>query len=253
MNYIGLFLFFSFATIFLMKLVAYLCAKAENVNIDEKFFYTSPILCPKTYQKDAKKLIRSEITFELLFSTFALIIIHNYYQILINQFEFVWSFKEFFLIFYVYIFTMFMSNTFRTISLAFNTNPTAMHKKPYLSKHLNEFWTRRWNVWVRNWLHYLGKKLFPKNVTMRQFSIFFISGLFHESMFNVPYYVHTGELIFGTMMGYFMIQFIAMKIDFLVLKKYAPQMRYPFMWIAIILPAPLFINKAFLLFFGFDS
>ena len=252
MNYIGLFLFFSFSTMFLMKLVAYLCAKSEKVNIDEKFFYTSPILCPKTYKKDAKLLVKNEIAFELLFSTFSLIIIHNYYQILINEFEVVWKFKEFFLIFYVYIFTMFMSNTFRAISLLFKTNPTPMHNKPYLSKNINEFWTRRWNVWVRNWLHYLGKRVAPNSVLMRQFSIFFISGLFHESMFAIPYYVHTGELIFGSMMAYFVIQFIALKIDFLYLKKFSSNLRYAFMWLAIILPAPLFINKAFLLFFGFN-
>lgn len=252
MNYISLFLFFSFATIFLMKFVAYLCAKAENHGIDEKFFYTSPILCPKTYTKDSKTLIRNEIIYDLLFSTFSLIIIHNYYQILINEFTSIAYIREYVLIFYVYIFTLFMSATFRSLSLLFKTNPGPMHIKPYLSKNINEFWTRRWNVWVRNWLHYLGKRIAPKNITLRQFSIFFISGLFHESMFNVPYFIYSGEFLFGTMMGYFLIQFFALHIDARILKKFAPRFRYAFMWMAIVLPAPLFVNKAFLLFFGFN-
>lgn len=262
MNSIGLFLFFSFATMFVMKLVAYICAKAEKSGIDQRYFYSTPILCPKSYLKkdailpsrwDRKMRARNQIAFELIFSTLALIFIHTYYQLLIEQFEFIWRYKEFFLIFYIYIFTVFMSNSFRALSLFFNSNPPAMHNKPYLSKNLNEFWTLRWNLWVRNWLHYLGKKLYPKNITMRQLSIFIISGLFHETMFNVPYYILTGKVILGSMIGYFVVQFIATKIDHLLLKKYTNKItRYIFMWFALIAPAPLFINDAFLLFFGFN-
>lgn len=234
-----------------MKLVAYIIAKRNQHTIDIRFFYMTPIMCPKTHGESFDiKVKHSEIIFEILFSTLGLIFIYNYLLLLLTEYTFLLPLRPYILLAFIYIFTLFIGANFRCLSLVFNFKSSKIHNRPYLSKSIHEFWTLRWNIWIRNWLHYIGKYLFPQNLKLRQFSIFMISGLFHEAMVNLPYYLYTGKFLFGTMLAYFLIQYLGVLLDKNFLKPYK-KLRYIFMWLCIFIPAPLFMNEALLKFFGF--
>lgn len=251
MNYTVFFLLFSVATLLVMKLMAYLVAKSKNQQIDTRFFYMTPILCPKTHGESFDINIKnSQIIYEILFSTLALIFLHNYLLIVITEFPIGEILRPYFLLCFVYTFTLFLGANFRALSVLFKFQASRIHNRPYLSKSLFEFWSLRWNIWIRNWLLYMGKSIAPNNITLRQFLIFAISGLFHEVMINTPYYLYTGETLFGSMMLYFLIQYFGIIVDTKYLKSF-PRFRYIFMWLVIMLPAPFFMNKALMLFFGF--
>jgi hypothetical protein len=158
--------------------------------------------------------------------------------------------KSYSLIPFVYIFTIFLGLNVQVISLLFKDVPINIHNSPLKSKSLFEFWSLRWNVWIRDWLRSLGMRLFPKKPIFRQFFIFLVSGIFHEFMLTIPFFVATGKNLIGTMVIYFLIQFFGLIIDKQLKRFRIKMVRLLFMWAVLILPSPLFINEAFIQLFG---
>jgi hypothetical protein len=128
-----------------------------------------------------------------------------------------------------------------------------IHHRPLESPSLSEFWGRRWNLWVQDWLKDMSRGVGRRQRRQRVVFTFLVSGLFHELMVNFPHWLLTGESYFGTMLGYFLIQAAALTIDKKVLKPWAPALRRPFMLLAVLLPSPLFINVPLLGFFGMTN
>lgn len=128
-----------------------------------------------------------------------------------------------------------------------------IHYRPLASPSLSQFWGRRWNLWVQDWLKDLSQALGRRSRVLRIITTFLISGLFHEVMVNLPYWITTGESYFGTMLLYFLIQAAGLYADKKFMKHRPPILRRIFMWIMVILPSPLFINVPLLTFFGMTN
>lgn len=125
-----------------------------------------------------------------------------------------------------------------------------IHHDPLLASSLSHFWGRRWNLWVQDWLKDIGHFFRKKSSLKKGLYIFFVSGIFHEFMINLPYWLYFGKSYFGTMMTYFLIQAIGLGIDKKWLSGSNSLKRRIFLWLTVILPSPLFINFPILTFLG---
>jgi hypothetical protein len=126
-----------------------------------------------------------------------------------------------------------------------------LHNHPLTSHTLGEFWGRRWNIWVQDWLRDVARPY--RKIRMRKLLVtFLISGIFHELMVNLPYLLKFGKFTFGNMIAYFLLQALGLWVD----KKYFHQapskLRRIYLWLVVAIPSPLFLNKPLLLFFGID-
>lgn len=149
----------------------------------------------------------------------------------------------------IYFFTEVLGICGQLVFLGFHEDTFAIHLEPYRSKTLTEFWGRRWNLWIQDWLKDVGS-LAPRSRTRRMLLIFFVSGFFHEAMVNLPYFLITGESYFGTMIAYFLIQALALGLEKSFLRGSPTWVHRLYLWGAVILPSPLFINVPLLRFLG---
>lgn len=124
-----------------------------------------------------------------------------------------------------------------------------IHHHPLSSPSLSEFWGRRWNLWVQDWIADMGKP-FRRSHKTKILASFLFSGLFHEMMVNLPHWLLSGESYFGTMLAYFTIQGAGLYADKKVFRHRSPVLRRFWCWLIVVLPAPLFVNVPLLRFFG---
>ena len=250
MDYQIFFIFLFALSLVLMKFSSLILNGA--LKKDFKFLFNSPLINPKTRSLSEKRnlILRNIVLKKFLKHALIVLISHYLYQRLFNAYSFSIIEKAYLFSIYIYFFTNFMAATGRALSLLTSEVPIDMHNRPYLSKSLSEFWGQRWNRWVHDWLSLISKKCAPRSVKMRLFWAFFFSGLFHEIMFNLPYYLFYQENVMGNMMIYFLIQYTFMIIDRSLIRKHIPSLRRAFMWFAILVPIPFFINKPILSFFG---
>jgi hypothetical protein len=116
----------------------------------------------------------------------------------------------------------------------------AIHRAPWKAQSLTDFWGRRWNIWVTSWL-----KLTAHHVTRSRYGAFFISALFHELMFALPYQLYTGQWYYGRMSAYFLLQAIGVTLE----KKLGLQGVFArlWAWAFVLIPLPLFTEGPLLL------
>ena len=116
---------------------------------------------------------------------------------------------------------------------------------PALTRGVTEFWSRRWNLWFSDWFRYAIFSRMRGRPVLALFAVFFVSGVMHEWVINVPLYFLTGRNCFGTMMIYFLLQLVAILIEKRFLAN-APLARIALAWLAIVGPVPLLLNEGLL-------
>lgn len=250
MNYQIFFILLFALTLLLMKFSSIVLN--GEIKKDFKFLFNSPLINPKTQNHNIQKNreVKFEIMFKFFVHSFTVLFFYDFYKVLFENFNYSIIVKAYLFSIYIYLFTNFIAASARVFTLLTKEVPIDMHNKPYLSKSISEFWGNRWNRWIHDWLNLISKKCAPRSIKLRIFWAFFFSGLFHEAMFTLPYYLYYKENFMGTMMTYFMFQFLFMIIDRKVLKFNAPKLRRAFMWFSVFAPIPFFINKPLLAFFG---
>lgn len=134
--------------------------------------------------------------------------------------------------------------------LFFRHKTLPIHRHPAKSISLSDFWGRRWNLWIQDWLRDVTSGLHHRQSKKRILTVFILSGLFHEAMVNLPYWVVYKKSYFGTMMAYFIIQAVALWVDKKMVRHAPRAFRRLYLWLAVVLPSPLFINGSLLTFFG---
>lgn len=147
----------------------------------------------------------------------------------------------------VYFFTETMGAVGQAL---FFTHPSfPIHRSPLMATTLGNFWGRDWNLWVQDWLRDVTQFI-GRGRNKRLIVVFLLSGIFHELMCNLPYWIMYQKSYFGTMMAYFLIQAVALWIDKKYIKHWPHFWRRVYLWMAVILPSPLFINVPLLTFLG---
>lgn len=127
-----------------------------------------------------------------------------------------------------------------------------IHNQPLNSKSISDFWGNRWNRWVSPWLSLAGRK-FSSSPSIQMMMAFLLSGIFHELMFNLPFQIATGEVVYGNMLMFFIFQAIAVYIDRRYLKGFPTALRRCWLWVTLIFSSPLFLERPLLYFFGLSS
>lgn len=147
----------------------------------------------------------------------------------------------------IYFFTETMGAFGQGLFFAYPSFP--IHRTPLKATSLSHFWGRDWNLWVQDWLRDVTQAVGRKRLH-RLVAVFLISGIFHELMCNLPYWIMYRKSYFGTMMAYFLIQAMALWIDKKYIKHWPKLLRKVYLWAAVIIPSPLFINVPLLTFLG---
>lgn len=252
MSYQLVFILCFITLIFSMKFIAIKLYPSANI-LTSDFMFKTPVISPFSLRHLAIKNrdVSLHVVKNLIIHTLLVLISYFIYDSAFEYFNTTFLMKQYFLGIFVYLLTEQIGSIARCLSLLGNKIPKPIHNHPYVSKNITEFWGKRWNRWVRDWLMIFSLRLPTKNKAVSVLLVFIVSGLFHEFMFNLPFFLYSGQMLFGTMMLYFFIQAIGIYLDKTVLSKQIVQVRWTFMWIMIIAPIPLFINLPFINFFGF--
>ncbi len=120
---------------------------------------------------------------------------------------------------------------------------------PFLSKNLADFWSARWSVWVSDFFKQNVFDPLKKKPLVGLFAVFFVSGFWHELLLNVPLYLFAGINMFGSMMTYFLVQAAAIAIGRKLGLK-GPVVARIYLWLVVVVPAPLVINESVLRLLG---
>lgn len=247
MGFLTSFFLFNIITLAIMKALGNITSQRENHLGQASWFSLSPTTRIQTPTKfTLVKLIIKYFLFHIIF-----VLSYKGYPLLLSMIDSK-LLQSYALVPFVYLFTIILGLNVQGVSLIFSSKaPVDIHNNPLISRSLFEFWSLRWNVWIKDWLRVVGKYFFPRSLWRRQIGIFLVSGLFHEFMLNIPYYLSSDKNLIGTMLLYFLIQFFGLILDKQLKVTGNNTLRYCLMWITLIIPAPLFINAAFFNLFGF--
>jgi len=248
-NYQTFFICFFLIIAICMKLVAYLLEKYQNRNPDFRFVFLSPLLSTKSYQclRD-HQVSRGQLFLKaVIFGALMVMYYSSCYQVQNNLSPIGFSYL---VAPGIYLITLWMSASLQLLFSLTGVIFSDMHDRPYLSISLTNFWGRRWNRWVRDWLNHLTYGLKSLNLKYAVMISFLISGLFHEIMFNLPYFIFTGKAYLGSMMVFFFLQGLGVLFEKSYLKNAPIILRRIFMFIMIIGLSPFFVQRPFLAIIG---
>ncbi len=233
----------------------FLNAAEQSLGQRYKFLFFSPFYSTKTWSRCINILDRSmfqpvkKLIYLLLLSVLILIfykaIITNY-----SQYRYIMVLAS---IIPFYIITELIGQFFQIVFLLFNKTIPGIHNKPFMAKNITQFWSNGWNIWVRDWLFEITPTRIRKMNYVNIIFPFFISGIWHEIIINIPLFIISKINIFGTMILYFLIQSLGVIAD----KKYfrikaSKSLRYLFCLFIAIAPSPLFFNEQLLKIFFFN-
>ncbi len=232
-----------------MKLIAYLVEVAQNRKSDFRFVFLSPLFSTKSfYNLRNQNLKISHLILKMSLHAFLVII----YFSLCLKFKPNLSFLVFSYLVApgIYLFTLAMGSILQCCFYLTGNRFVDIHDRPYLSYSLTDFWSKRWNRWIRDWLNNLTYGFKFSNLTIGVLVSFFISGIFHEIMFNLPYFLFKDEFVFGNMMIFFSLQSLGILFEKQFLRQTKPIYRRMFMWIMVIGLSPIFVREPLLSVFG---
>ena len=119
------------------------------------------------------------------------------------------------------------------------------HEKPWLARGPADFWGRRWNLWFSDWFRFAIFQPMRRRPALAVVVVFFVSGVMHELVVNLPLLVITGRAPLGSMMIYFLLQASALLVERRFLKR-RPVLRIILVWLVVFMPLPLMINEGLL-------
>ena len=139
----------------------------------------------------------------------------------------------------------FASVVFEFVYLPTGWHFPAHHRFPPLSKTLAEFWGSRWATWVADWLRQMVFDRYRRRPVLGLFAAFFLSGLWHELLINVPLYLFYRVNVLGSMLLYFSIQALGILGE----RKFSlgeGLLHRVYTWAVVVIPAPLVMNEGVL-------
>lgn len=120
-----------------------------------------------------------------------------------------------------------------------------IHRHPILAGSVSEFWGKRWNTWVADWLRQMIFVPMRNRPVFALFVAFGFSGLLHEFIINVPLEALHGVNNLGSMMIFFPLQAVGIVIEKRIGAGHAVLQR-ALVWLIIFVPAPLIFNEGIL-------
>ncbi len=128
----------------------------------------------------------------------------------------------------------------------------AINQQPLAARSVADFWGRRWNRLFGNWLLQVCFRPLARQPILALTVTFIISSLIHELLVSLPLWLVYRVNCFGWMVGYFLLQLLAILVERQWLRQF-PRLNRPFVWLVVLAPAPLILNKGTLLIFHLAS
>jgi hypothetical protein len=121
----------------------------------------------------------------------------------------------------------------------------AAHGNIFAARSLADFWGRRWNVWMSDWFREIIFIPLRARPLLAMGMVFLFSGIIHEAVVNLGFWLLTGRSLFGSMMAYFGLQAAGILVERKWLGEF-PRVSRLFAWMVVLGPAPLFVNEGIL-------
>lgn len=114
----------------------------------------------------------------------------------------------------------------------------------FQSTSLQDFWSNRWNYWVSDWNRQAIFRPLGRSPIAAMAAVFVFSGIWHEVVFAVPYFLVRSQSVFGLITAYFLVQFVGILVDRALRKTVFKHVRGVFCAVWVVGPIPLFLNPA---------
>jgi hypothetical protein len=124
----------------------------------------------------------------------------------------------------------------------------AVNNRPWLAASPAEFWGRRWNRVIGDWLRQVVFMPLRRRPRPAMAVAFLVSGVLHELLVSLPLQIVYGRSVWGWMLAYFLLQYGAIELERAFLSPF-PVLQRLFLWLAVLGPAPLILNPGTLLIF----
>jgi hypothetical protein len=237
-----------------MKLVSRSKLSTEDRKKIPTAFYLSPLYSVLSWDK-ARPAREGDLKFLLkqwVLPLFAFLDVFCAYGAFIHHFNINLIYKSYLAVFPFYLMTETVGILIQILFLFMGYLIPPTHLSPLRSKHLGEFWAKRWNPWMATWLKQVIYPSFRNNSYLGILAVFLFSGVWHELLLNLPFYLFRGISLFGTLTAYFLIQGIGVILDKKLLEGSPSFYRILWLWVVVLVPSPLFLNKATLKIFLLD-
>ena len=149
----------------------------------------------------------------------------------------------------VYLLGQLLSTVLELLYLPTGWHFPAHFQFPPLSRSVADFWGNRWGTWVADWLRQMVFLRCRRKPVLGLFFAFLLSGIWHELLLDVPFFLFFGVNLLGWWTLYFMIQALGIWGE----RKFFRSpglLHWIYTWSMIVLPAPLAINEGALRTFG---
>ena len=231
---------------YLMKLISACLTPRLSRSEFNDFFFTTPFLSVRSLRRGTKPLPYPLFLNILLFGVLSItmLIISKKYMQPLSYLDVVILSPA------IYFSTQVVGAVGQLVFSPSGERGFPIHANPFKASTLGRFWGRHWNLWVQDWLRDVSYALRARPTYQKILFTFFISGLFHEVMFNLPYFILYKKSYFGLMILYFIIQAMGLLIEKKFLKGTPGWLNRLYLWIVVILPSPIFISTPFLKFLG---
>jgi Membrane bound O-acyl transferase family len=136
----------------------------------------------------------------------------------------------------------FTATAMQIASLGGEEVPPDHHRQPWSSTSVADFWGHRWNTWLSDWFRQVIFLPLRRRPGVALFLTFLFSGLWHEALITLPFFLWTGKALFGLLTLYFLLQFAGMTVE----RRLPRPARRAFFFLVVAAPCPLFLNEAML-------
>jgi Membrane bound O-acyl transferase family len=194
---------------------------------------------------DLKRLI---LTATLTFCP--LLVFYWYLRPAISSPEIPWLIRSYLCLLPYLLATTGIGATFQILAALFGIHVPPLHQRPWLSRSVAEFWGRRWNCIVGDWLRQVCFQPLRRRPRAAIVTAFAASGLGHELFLNLPLFFYSGAVAPGSMALYFAIQAAGVFVERAWLRQSQLVARV-FAWCIVLLPAPVVLNEGMLRLFQF--
>jgi len=140
-----------------------------------------------------------------------------------------------------------LSSLCQLVWLVFGQLVPSIDHQPWRSVSLADFWGRRWNRLIGDWLAQAVFSPLKRRPRLAMLATFAVSGALHELVVSLPLTAVYGESVWGWFIGYFCLQFGGCTLERKL--RLPPLARRLMLWAVVLLPLPLVLNRGTLLIF----
>lgn len=127
----------------------------------------------------------------------------------------------------------------------------AINNRPWRAGSVSEFWGLRWNRLFGDWLYQVVFMKLRHKPQFAMFATFLVSGVLHEMLVSLPLQLVFERNVWGWATCYFLLQYLAIVFERSV--NLPRVMQRVYVWLVVIVPAPLVLNPGTLLIFHFGG